>query len=94
MEIHNLIDSKQYFVDQTKMNYYVVYEKFENIQAIFKDNKVEENNRRTEEIIHIFYGNDKANSLRSIYSYLLDLKKSSINDTLKTIQEQHKEIFK
>ncbi|MFC0559207.1 hypothetical protein [Halalkalibacter alkalisediminis] len=94
MKIHNLIESKQYFVDETKANYYVVYEKFENIEALIKENRVEERNQGTEEIIDIFYGYGKADLLQRVCSYRLDLNNPSINDTLNTIKEQHKDIFK
>jgi hypothetical protein len=93
MVIQNLVNTRQYFVNETKMNYYVVYEKFEKIKAFFKDKYIEEWNAGTEELIHIFYANSKSDSVRSLYSYKLQ-EKTSIEDTLKTIQEQHKEIFK
>ncbi|MCL7749433.1 hypothetical protein [Halalkalibacter alkaliphilus] len=94
MEIHNLIESKQYFVDETKVNYYVVYEKFENIEALIKENRVEERNQGTEEIIYIFHGYGKGDLLQTICSYRLDIDHESISDTLNTIKEEHKEIFK
>lgn len=93
MVIQNLVNTKQYFVNETKMNYYVVYEKFEKIRAFFKDRYIEEWNAGTEEHIHIFYANSKSDSVRSLCSYRLNEEKMSIEDTLKTIQNKHKEIF-
>lgn len=94
MVIQNLVSTKQYFVNETKMNYFVVYEKFEKIKAFFKDKYIEEWNAGTEEQIHIFYANSKSDSVRSLRSFKLNQEKMSIEDTLKTIKEEHKEIFK
>ncbi|WP_458413300.1 hypothetical protein ACNQFZ_21445 [Schinkia sp. CFF1] len=94
MVIQNLVNTKQYFVNETKMNYYVVYEKFEKIKAFFRDRYIEEWNAGTEELIHIFYGNCKSDSVKSLHSYRLNQEEMSIEDTLKVIKEEHKEIFK
>lgn len=94
MVIENLVSTKQYFENETKMNYLVVYEKSEKTKALFKDKYIEEWNAGTEELIHIFYAKSKSDSVRRLYSYKLNQDKSSIEDTLKIIQEEHKEIFK
>lgn len=94
MKIHNLVEAKQYFVDETKGNYYVVYEKFENIKALIKKNKVEERKLGTEEIVNIFSDCGNADLLQKVCSYRLGFNNQSIKDTLKTIKEEHKEIFK
>ncbi|EKN64593.1 hypothetical protein P9E76_07030 [Schinkia azotoformans] len=94
MVIQNLVNTKQYFVNETKMNYFVVYEKFEKVKAFIKDKYIEEWNAGTEELIHIFYANSKSDSVRSLRSFKLNQEKMSIEDTLQTIKQEHKEIFK
>ncbi|MGO4888392.1 hypothetical protein ACJ2A9_11585 [Anaerobacillus sp. MEB173] len=95
MIVQGLIETKEYFTGETKDNYFVIYEKFENTDAVFKGNIVEENHCGTEEFIQILRGNEECScSLRNVISFRVGDQCKSVDEILLKIKSEHKDIFK
>ncbi|WP_100398432.1 hypothetical protein [Bacillus sp. FJAT-44742] len=92
MIVHDLVETKEYFTEETKADYYVVYEKFENSDASFeKSGRFSVKEADTEEVVQIFYG-CKDNSLCSLEKYKVD-EYPSVEAILKQVKNDHQEIF-
>ncbi|MCD8503465.1 MAG: hypothetical protein LRY71_19700 [Bacillaceae bacterium] len=94
--VRSLVETREYFTDETKHDYFVIYEKFTNSDCCCGQNGlVQEIECDDEEIIRIFQGNlESGSSLRNIKSYCLGKDYKSVEDILVVIQEEQKEIFK
>lgn len=93
--VQDLIETKEYFTEETKDNFFVMYEKFENSDCNCIGNMVEEKECDDEEVVQIFQGNlDCSCSLRNIKSYRVGQEFKTVEDILVKIKEEHSEIFK
>lgn len=90
MLVHDLVETKQLLVGETKPNYYVVYEKVENNAAIKVRDEWQTKRLGTEEMVQIFQGSE---SLQKIKTYSIGKEYSSIADILEKVKNTHKEIF-
>ncbi|HZG73663.1 MAG TPA: hypothetical protein VEY51_19155 [Chondromyces sp.] len=94
MVVENLLDSKHYFVGETKENFLVVYEKLQQTDAVFKGDDFEQYEGPTEEYVKIMEGEEEACCLRNIKSYKIGMEYKCLEDALENIKNTHREIFK
>lgn len=96
MIVQDLVETREYFTDETKHDYFVIYERFANSDCrCGQKGSVQEIECDDEEIIQIFHGDlECGSSLRNIKSYRLGREYTSVEDVLAVIQKEHKEIFK
>ncbi|UOE96035.1 hypothetical protein [Alkalihalobacillus sp. LMS39] len=90
--VHDLVETKQYFVEETKPNFYVIYDKYENQFAMFQGKDCKTEDIGTEEVVKILHGDDEF-SLRQVDSYTVGKEYASIQDILFAVKQTHKEIF-
>lgn len=90
MFIHDLVETKQLLVGETKPNYYVIYEKFENKDAVKVRDCWQTRNLGTEEMVQIFQGDG---SLLNIESYKIGEEYPNVDAVIQKVKETHKDIF-
>lgn len=90
MFIHDLVESKQLLVGETKPNYYVIYEKFENQDAVKIRDCWQTRKLGTEEKVRIFQGDG---TLLNIDEYKIGDEYPDIEAVIQKVKEAHKEIF-
>lgn len=91
MRVHDLVETREYFIGEVKPNYHVIYEKFENNDAEFIGNQLQTKNAGTEEIVQIFRGDEE--TLLNVESYRIGEDYPSLEAVLAKVKEVHKEIF-
>lgn len=95
MIVQDLIETKEYFAEETKDDFFVIYENFENSDCDCKGKSVVEKECDGEEIVQIFQGNQECScSLRNIQSYRIGQEFKTVEDILVKIKAEHSEIFK
>lgn len=93
--VQDLVETKEYFTEETKDEFFVIYEKFENSDCNCEGDMLEEKECDDEEIVQIFHGNPKCSgSLRNIKSYRVGQEFGTVEEILAKIKEEHREIFK
>ncbi|MBU8907835.1 hypothetical protein [Desertibacillus haloalkaliphilus] len=92
MIVHDLVDTKQLFIGETKPDYLVVYEKVIDRDARIDGRKYQEIEAGTKEVVQIFHG-EKEHSLRKIDSYDIGNDYPSLEAVLTKVKETHQEIF-
>ncbi|WP_096201093.1 hypothetical protein [Bacillus sp. FJAT-45350] len=92
MIVHDLVETKELFVGEVKQDFYVVYEKFENNDAVFVGKTLQTKKMGTEEVVQIFRG-EKEHSLRNVEKYQIGTDYPSIEAVLTKVKETHQEIF-
>lgn len=93
--VQDLIETTEFFTEETKEDFFVIYEKFANSDCNCDGNILEEIECDDEEIIQILQGNPKCScSLRNIKSYRVGQEYKTVEDILAKIKEEHREIFK
>ncbi|WP_017727584.1 hypothetical protein [Halalkalibacterium ligniniphilum] len=93
MLVHDLVETKQLLVGETKPEYLVVYEKFENCETKVDGRKVCSNELGTEEIVQILRG-EGDHLLRNVESYCIGEAYPTLDAVLAKVKETHQEIFK
>ncbi|WP_129079084.1 hypothetical protein [Anaerobacillus alkaliphilus] len=95
MIVQDLIETTEFFTEETKDDFFVIYEKFANSDCNCEGNMFEEIECDDEEIVQILQGNpDCSCSLRSIESYRVGQEYKTVEDILAKIKKEHTEIFK
>ncbi len=93
--VQDLIQTQEFFIEETKDEFFVIYEKFANSDCNCKNNILEAKECGDEEIIKILQGDPECScSLRNVESYRIGEENYSINDILVKIKEEHQEIFR
>lgn len=94
--VQDLVETREYFTDETKHEYFVIYEKFANSDCYCEQKgRVKEIECDEEEIIQVLHGDlDCSRSLRNIQTYHVGKEFKTIEDILAAIEKEHKEIFK
>lgn len=93
--VQDLVETKEYFTEETKADFFVIYEKFENSDCNCDGNMLEEKECDDEEVIQILQGNPECScSLRNIKSYRVGQEFGTVEEILAKIKEEHKDIFK
>ncbi|OLO42743.1 hypothetical protein BTR23_01710 [Alkalihalophilus pseudofirmus] len=91
MRVHDLVETKEFFVGETKPNFHVIYEKFENNDAVYVDGMFQIKKIGTEEIIQIFRGEE--DTLCNVERYCIGKDYPDIEAVLAKVKMSHKEIF-
>ncbi|MDQ0215326.1 hypothetical protein J2S13_001739 [Oikeobacillus pervagus] len=94
MVVENLLETKNYFVGETKDNYLVIYEKLQCSDAVFNGNQFEEYEGETAEYVKVLEDPGAECSLKSIKSYAVGKDFPCLEEILASIKESHQEIFK
>lgn len=92
MIVSDLVDTKEFFVGEIKSNYFVVYEKLENNNAVFVDNRLQTRKLGTQEVVQIFQGTENS-SLCRVDSYPIGIDYPSLEVALAKVKETHQELF-
>lgn len=92
--VQDLVETKEFFTEETKEDFFVIYEKFENSDCNCVGKMLEEKECDDEEVIQIFQAKpDCSCSLRNIKSYRVGQEYGNVQDILAIIKKEHKEIF-
>ncbi|MFV8828073.1 hypothetical protein [Alkalihalobacterium sp. APHAB7] len=91
MRVHDLVETKEFFIGETKPNFHVIYEKFENNDAVYVDGVVQTKKMGIEEIVQIFRGEE--DSLCNVERYCIGKEYPNIEAVLAKVKESHREIF-
>ncbi|HHY21501.1 MAG TPA: hypothetical protein GX525_06370 [Bacilli bacterium] len=92
MNVQDLLEAKQLLVGETKPNFYVMYEKFEDSTAEYVDDVLKVTEAGTEEVVQVLKG-EQEHSLLSIGSYQIGEDYPSIEAVLQKVKEEHHDIF-
>ncbi len=92
MIVQDLVETKQYFVGETKPEFYVIYGKYENSDAMFRGKDFHMSEIEIEEVVKVLHG-DEHHSLRPIESYTIGEDYPSIDAILAKVKQQHRDIF-
>lgn len=90
MFIHDLVESRQLLVGETRPNYYVVYEKLENKDVVKVRDNWQTKEIGTEERVQILQGDG---SLLNVCRYNIGKEYPSLEAVLEKVKTDHKEIF-
>ncbi|WP_332697466.1 hypothetical protein [Halalkalibacter lacteus] len=86
MMTREVLNVKEYFSDEVKNHYYVVWE-------LIETNTDESEDSFTEEIVKVIYETSESGSLIPMYSFIVE-KPGHIEDLLTRVREECKFIFK
>lgn len=92
VNVQDLLEAKQLLVGETKPNFYVMYEKFEDSTAEYINNVLKMTEAGTEEVVQVLKG-EQEHSLLSIGSYQIGKDYPNIDAVLEKVKEDHSDIF-
>ncbi|WP_158735228.1 hypothetical protein [Alteribacillus sp. YIM 98480] len=92
MIVHDLVEAKEYFENETKNDYLVLYEKFQNSKCDFEENGrfcMKEADQK--EVVQILRGRED-DTLYSVKNYDVN-EFSSVEAILEKVKTEYQEIF-
>ncbi|MGO4886691.1 hypothetical protein ACJ2A9_02950 [Anaerobacillus sp. MEB173] len=93
MVTRQIVEMNQYFTNDTKPGFIVLYEKMITNEISFTPHGIQEGRTEIEEYVKILKDNE-GNTLTEIESYRLDNNYQSLEDLLYSIKQLNKEFFK
>lgn len=92
MNVQDLLEAKQLLVGETKPNFYVMYEKFEDSTAEYVDDVLKVTEAGTEEVVQVLKGGQE-HSLLCIGNYQIGKDYPNVEAILERVKEDHQDIF-